>query len=587
MFNFECLQRKGNLIGTCIDGFLFGVCCEVTPRPTGVNLEAVHEKESMFSMDIINSNKLNSLNNLLTSTTLNVEDTTSKIVLTTKPSESPLITKTKPNTSVLLYTLDAFNRQPVQSSTEDSDGVKITTLYTKLPTTNVLDSTSLSTMLKVHDKLNSEKIKSENPTKQSILDSILEVETSNKFKLSDSKETTVYSETEATTSKPMLIWTLSPQPSIMNSRPSLMTSFTAALNVGFQNVPLKNTGVTAFMTIPKNVLEPTTPMSVNELRDSQSEEEFSINQLNSLLSFSNDIYGGTENSYLTRAETTDSPENTPFTTIQYVDEEPVVATEVDQVDFSDPMAIWTTSKPTRGPALKPRPSIETESTSTKKEELMFWTTSKPSLRPRPTRFPLTTQTANKIEKTRPPSFLTPSHQTSQSSLSTEQLIQDIITNLSGTLVGNDINENEVSNSEQPETTTTEADEAWATSTYSIFPLELDIAQNIIDTDGPVASSVVTSSKKPPTTTKGPANDFSVISPDKSTTIVIGNTTINLETFGRPSVSTEVSPSGTTPIDEFIENLFNSLMYSNTSTGPPLDLDLVQQVRSVLIIYIFI
>ena len=32
MFNYECYKQKGSVLGTCIDGFLFGACCRL-PSP--------------------------------------------------------------------------------------------------------------------------------------------------------------------------------------------------------------------------------------------------------------------------------------------------------------------------------------------------------------------------------------------------------------------------------------------------------------------------------------------------------------------------------------------------------------------------
>lgn len=29
MFNHECAQRNGEVVGACMDGFLFGACCQV------------------------------------------------------------------------------------------------------------------------------------------------------------------------------------------------------------------------------------------------------------------------------------------------------------------------------------------------------------------------------------------------------------------------------------------------------------------------------------------------------------------------------------------------------------------------------
>lgn len=34
MFNYECTQRGGEMIGSCVDGFLFGACCAL-PQAAG------------------------------------------------------------------------------------------------------------------------------------------------------------------------------------------------------------------------------------------------------------------------------------------------------------------------------------------------------------------------------------------------------------------------------------------------------------------------------------------------------------------------------------------------------------------------
>jgi len=35
MFNYECYKQKGTVLGTCIDGFLFGACCRL-PTPDDI-----------------------------------------------------------------------------------------------------------------------------------------------------------------------------------------------------------------------------------------------------------------------------------------------------------------------------------------------------------------------------------------------------------------------------------------------------------------------------------------------------------------------------------------------------------------------
>ena len=43
MFNYECYKQKGTVLGTCIDGFLFGACCRL-PSALGT-LETIDKEE--------------------------------------------------------------------------------------------------------------------------------------------------------------------------------------------------------------------------------------------------------------------------------------------------------------------------------------------------------------------------------------------------------------------------------------------------------------------------------------------------------------------------------------------------------------
>ena len=36
MFNYECFKSKGTVLGTCIDGFLFGACCRLPSIKTNL-----------------------------------------------------------------------------------------------------------------------------------------------------------------------------------------------------------------------------------------------------------------------------------------------------------------------------------------------------------------------------------------------------------------------------------------------------------------------------------------------------------------------------------------------------------------------
>lgn len=538
MFNFECLQRKGDLIGTCIDGFLFGVCCRVPPFPADGNLEQSALAGVTISVqEILANNKLHST----TSVVSQVEDTTSKISQTTKPTkQTALVTKAKPKDSVLVYTLNVFNKEPDQSFIENSNFGSIVEIDTHGSPTDSTDPLKIKqTTARSTDSINN-------------------------------------SSSELTTKEPLMIWTLSSRPPILNSKPIPWHSVTGDIN-GFPVKTKNNVGITAFMTIPKSPLESTSPISIRL----PTSEETSSTDIYSMSTMHNEIKDVTETSYLlNRISNIDSSDPISFTTVQYVDGEPIF-TESNEIDSTDSVQDLTTSKPSRGSALKPRPS--TTELSTSNEPLLFWTTAKPSLRPRPTRFPLTTTLyQSNVTYTRPPSFLNPKPVIGDMPISTAQLIDDLIESMSATLA-----DNQVSGLHE---TSTSGSDTWASSTYSIFPLEYDISQNTIDIDGPSYKPLLLPSQinSIMATTSLPMNDTPFVttpSPVKLVTTSVFELFSEKDTLLRPATtSTEVSPSGTTPIDEFIENLFNSLMYSNTTTDPPLDIDLVQQVSIDNVIY---
>ncbi|XKL65412.1 hypothetical protein PGB90_008832 [Kerria lacca] len=49
MFNYECTQRAGTVVGSCMDGFLYGTCCKLPP---GVSLSMVHVPDTTPSKPI-------------------------------------------------------------------------------------------------------------------------------------------------------------------------------------------------------------------------------------------------------------------------------------------------------------------------------------------------------------------------------------------------------------------------------------------------------------------------------------------------------------------------------------------------------
>ena len=45
MFNYECSRRKGEVVGACMDGFLFGACCQLPTRESIDNFEKISISE--------------------------------------------------------------------------------------------------------------------------------------------------------------------------------------------------------------------------------------------------------------------------------------------------------------------------------------------------------------------------------------------------------------------------------------------------------------------------------------------------------------------------------------------------------------
>ena len=49
MFNYECTRRNGEVVGACMDGFLFGACCKLPPKQAGDNLEKVQDSDDLLN----------------------------------------------------------------------------------------------------------------------------------------------------------------------------------------------------------------------------------------------------------------------------------------------------------------------------------------------------------------------------------------------------------------------------------------------------------------------------------------------------------------------------------------------------------
>ncbi|XP_043264946.1 serine protease filzig-like [Colletes gigas] len=51
MFNYECSRRNGQVVGACMDGFLFGACCQLPSKTSTVdNLEKIPDADEIFNV---------------------------------------------------------------------------------------------------------------------------------------------------------------------------------------------------------------------------------------------------------------------------------------------------------------------------------------------------------------------------------------------------------------------------------------------------------------------------------------------------------------------------------------------------------
>ncbi|XP_011698861.1 PREDICTED: mediator of DNA damage checkpoint protein 1 isoform X2 [Wasmannia auropunctata] len=48
MFNYECTRRNGEVVGACMDGFLFGACCQLPPKNTTNGSDDLSEAEQLL-----------------------------------------------------------------------------------------------------------------------------------------------------------------------------------------------------------------------------------------------------------------------------------------------------------------------------------------------------------------------------------------------------------------------------------------------------------------------------------------------------------------------------------------------------------
>lgn len=115
MFNYECSRRRGEVVGACMDGFLFGACCQLPPKQSGETLEKV----TLLDDPLINVHEIDHVPDIPIllnpdGTPVGQESTTKSNFLSTKSSISSSSTKDsfenaeKPQLDNFSYLEDGF-----------------------------------------------------------------------------------------------------------------------------------------------------------------------------------------------------------------------------------------------------------------------------------------------------------------------------------------------------------------------------------------------------------------------------------------------------------------------------------------------
>lgn len=544
LFNFQCVHRKGTVIGTCIDGFLFGVCCDVS--------------EGDFN---------NVIKTTSSTTEKNVEQVTDhKFIIPHVPSPERdhfFLTKTKPDNSVLLYTVDIFNNDEDNIAGLPNTSIEKTMVDVE-ENLEKNEGVSMSTVLHIPESLYN------NTGSSKIPPVILDIKNSNSKSTTADREVLSGSTSSSrleTSTEPLLLWTLGSQTSMKSTKPAKNT-VTVSSSSDFPTISDSKNGITAFMTVPKKTDQTTTP--ITSLNTDESVEGTQTSYF--IQDENHNDKQETSLSELTRPLLPNFPNVLDNSTPAYNDG------DITTVNLSDPLAVWTTMRPQKRPVLQTMSSLSSSVVTT--DNLLFWTTAKPKLRPRPT-VSTTTVPTTTTEKSKPSGLLIPNNPSNSMPdvFSADQIIDNLINSMTEEL------KKESSSTELPTTNT----QSWATSTYAIFPHAFDISHNIVNVDS--------GNKKPSEIDETTITDGSSFTTSYSTISESDNvfndydpfdTRITTEESRDPEIesitessetTTSVQAGETTPIDEFIENLLNSLIHSNSTTAPPIDLDLIQQMLS--------
>ena len=551
MFNFECHQKHGKLIGSCIDGFLFGVCCNLTTHISEEESSPAGVIEKPASSGVSSTSGTSSL--------VSQEELSLFTEKTVQSIENIISIPTS------IEVLDSSSEMEIKP--QSSTGILIVDGTKRKPSYDLLTSAVLSTAIKINDKAAISSLLNNKVNVSNIKNPNFKMSEENfeSFTTTDTPETT----TEIITTE--VAGYTTPKHDL-----SLESDEISSIDLIFNSLSLSNS-VTESSSTTESAAETTTDSvslhtyvvkktsSSNSSAilgnttsiDYQSTTKTSQPDINMHSVDVDDWYSyqlttktsqpgiNTTSTKYQSTTSTSQPDISPSTASPNIANDylkfPNVADDyLNVINFSDPLAIWTTRRPSiRRPVIY---SLTTVNPTLSNSPIPITTEKNFYIKPNITS--TTTSITDKTEETtskKPEittskkfSMLTHLETSEKETLNTEQIIQDIIENMSDNFIDS--------------SGTTSASNIWGSSTNSLFPMDYDIAENTIDVGDHL----------------GDVGDY-WFSPTK-------NTSSNIKP------TTESPPAGAnTPIDEFIENLFNSIRFSNTSSGPPIDLDLVEQV----------
>lgn len=114
MFNYECTQKGGQVVGSCMDGFLFGACCKLPPGSVFHSVEIPSSSPSTTSLKPLDHNTLSSKPITLhpVGETILLHKNGSVVIDKNDPEEFSLLKKPQENSSALEVSTSGYITDP-------------------------------------------------------------------------------------------------------------------------------------------------------------------------------------------------------------------------------------------------------------------------------------------------------------------------------------------------------------------------------------------------------------------------------------------------------------------------------------------